>query len=89
MDKSTDRHNSKKFGKGERTVPHHTEKAPKYYPAVDVAVAKKVRTQYTNPMSRRGLDEEAEAMETQEVFAIWTNFNLDPPVAHDSQEDNC
>jgi hypothetical protein len=34
---------TKKFGKGERSIPHHTQKASKYYPAVDVAVAKKVR----------------------------------------------
>jgi large subunit ribosomal protein L6e len=33
---------TKKFGKGERSIPHHTQKASKYYPAVDVAVAKKV-----------------------------------------------
>lgn len=35
---------TKKFGKGERTVPHHSEKAPKYYPAVEEAVPKKVWT---------------------------------------------
>ncbi|KIW03359.1 uncharacterized protein PV09_05567 [Verruconis gallopava] len=34
---------TKKFGKGERVVPHHSEKAPKYYPAVDAAVPKKSR----------------------------------------------
>ncbi|KAF2796712.1 hypothetical protein K505DRAFT_415562 [Melanomma pulvis-pyrius CBS 109.77] len=34
---------TKKFGKGERSIPHHTQKASKYYPAVDVAVAKKAR----------------------------------------------
>jgi len=34
---------SKKFGKGERSVPHHTEKASKYYPAVDESKPKKVR----------------------------------------------
>ena len=33
---------TKKFGKGERTVPHHTEKAKKYYPATDEAKPKKV-----------------------------------------------
>ena len=36
---------SKKFGKGERTVPHHSEKASKYYPAIDEAVPRKVRKQ--------------------------------------------
>ncbi|KAF2435154.1 60S ribosomal protein L6 [Tothia fuscella] len=34
---------TKKFGSGERTVPHHTEKAPKYYPAEDIAKPKTVR----------------------------------------------
>jgi hypothetical protein len=37
---------TKKFGKGERSIPHHTQKASKYYPAVDVAVAKKVRCRW-------------------------------------------
>jgi len=34
---------TKKFGKGERTVPHHSEKASKYYPAIDEAVPRKTR----------------------------------------------
>jgi large subunit ribosomal protein L6e len=34
---------TKKFGKGERSIPHHSEKASKYYPADDVAQPKKVR----------------------------------------------
>jgi len=34
---------TKKFGKTERTVPHHSQKASKWYPAEDVAVDKKVR----------------------------------------------
>jgi hypothetical protein len=34
---------TKKFGSGERTIPHHSEKAPKYYPAEDVAKPKTVR----------------------------------------------
>ncbi|KAB8748963.1 hypothetical protein FH972_026514 [Carpinus fangiana] len=34
---------TKKFGKGERSVPHHTQKAPKYYPAEDDKTPKKVR----------------------------------------------
>ncbi|KAI9766103.1 MAG: hypothetical protein M1840_006810 [Geoglossum simile] len=33
----------KKFGKGERVVPHHTQKAKKWYPAVDESQPKKVR----------------------------------------------
>ena len=40
---STHEHNTKKFGKGERTIPHHTQKAKKYYPAEDEAKPKKVR----------------------------------------------
>jgi len=34
---------TKKFGKSERTIPHHSEKASKYYPAEDVRQKKKVR----------------------------------------------
>ncbi|KAF1937711.1 60S ribosomal protein-like protein L6 [Clathrospora elynae] len=34
---------SQKFSKGERSIPHHSQKASKYYPAVDVAVPKKAR----------------------------------------------
>jgi len=34
---------TKKFGKGERTIPHHSEKASKYYPAEDVREPKAVR----------------------------------------------
>ncbi|KAF2655543.1 60S ribosomal protein L6-B [Lophiostoma macrostomum CBS 122681] len=34
---------TKKFGKGERSIPHHSEKASKYYPADDVAQPKKAR----------------------------------------------
>lgn len=34
---------TKKFGSGERSIPHHSEKAPKYYPAEDIAQPKKVR----------------------------------------------
>ena len=33
---------TKKFGKGERTVPHSSQKASKYYPAEDVSAPKKV-----------------------------------------------
>lgn len=35
---------TKKFGSGERSIPHHSEKAPKYYPAEDVAKPKTVRS---------------------------------------------
>ena len=35
-------HKTKKFGKGERTIPHHTQKAKKYYPAEDESRPKKV-----------------------------------------------
>ena len=34
---------SKKFGKSTREVPHHSEKAQKWYPADDEAAPKKVR----------------------------------------------
>jgi hypothetical protein len=33
---------TKKFGKGERSIPHPSQKASKYYPAEDVSVPKKV-----------------------------------------------
>jgi len=34
---------TKKFGKGERTVPHHTQKASKFYPAYDEKQPRKTR----------------------------------------------
>ncbi|KAL8960597.1 MAG: hypothetical protein Q9193_002727 [Seirophora villosa] len=34
---------TKKFGKGEREIPHHTQKAKKFYPAEDESKPKKVR----------------------------------------------
>ena len=34
---------TKKFGKSSRTVPHHTQRAQKWYPAEDDAQPKKVR----------------------------------------------
>ena len=34
---------TKKFGKGERQIPHHSHKAKKYYPAEDESKPKKVR----------------------------------------------
>ncbi|KAL8687048.1 MAG: hypothetical protein Q9218_006672 [Villophora microphyllina] len=34
---------TKKFGKGEREIPHHTQKAKKFYPAEDENKPKKVR----------------------------------------------
>lgn len=40
-------HKTKKFGKGERTVPHHTQKARKFYPAEDEAKPRKVRRAYS------------------------------------------
>lgn len=36
-------HSTKKFGKSERTIPHHSQKASKWYPAEDEATPKKVR----------------------------------------------
>lgn len=35
-------HKTKKFGKSERAIPHHTQKAKKFYPAEDEAKPKKV-----------------------------------------------
>ena len=39
---SKEEHKVKKLGKGERSVPHHTQKAKKFYPAEDEAKPKKV-----------------------------------------------
>jgi hypothetical protein len=39
-----DQPTTKKFGKGERSIPHHTQRASKYYPAEDAIVPKKVRS---------------------------------------------
>lgn len=36
-------HKTKKFGKSERSIPHHTQKAKKFYPAEDESKPKKVR----------------------------------------------
>lgn len=33
---------TKKFGKGEREIPHHSQKAKKYYPAEDESKPRKV-----------------------------------------------
>ncbi|KAF2451339.1 60S ribosomal protein L6-B [Karstenula rhodostoma CBS 690.94] len=38
-----DQPTTKKFAKGERSIPHHTQKASKYYPAEDAIVPKKAR----------------------------------------------
>lgn len=43
---------TKKFGKGERSVPHHSEKAQKWYPAEDDAQPRKVRFDCTPGTSR-------------------------------------
>lgn len=37
---------SKKFGKGTRSVPHHSEKAQKWYPAEADAQPRKVRLRF-------------------------------------------
>ena len=39
----TPEHKTKKFGKGERKIPHHTTKAKKFYPVEDEAKPRKVR----------------------------------------------
>ncbi|KAF2682050.1 60S ribosomal protein L6-B [Lentithecium fluviatile CBS 122367] len=38
-----DKPTTKKYAKGERSIPHASQKASKYYPAEDVAVPKKAR----------------------------------------------
>lgn len=43
---------TKKFGKGERSVPHHSEKAQKWYPAEDDAQPRKVCFDCTPGISR-------------------------------------
>lgn len=47
---------TQKFSKGERSIPHHSQKASKYYPADDVAVPKKVRSNRQQPAHIRGGD---------------------------------
>lgn len=42
---------SKKFGKGTRTVPHHSEKAQKWYPAEADAQPRKVRLRFARDES--------------------------------------
>ena len=37
---------TKQFGKGERQIPHHSEKAKRFYPAQDEKKPKKVRLAY-------------------------------------------
>jgi len=46
---------TKKFGSGERSIPHHSEKAPKYYPAEDVAKPKSVRKSIRPTKLRKSL----------------------------------
>jgi len=46
---------TKKFGSGERTIPHHTEKAPKYYPAEDISKPKTVRKSIRPTKLRKSL----------------------------------
>lgn len=36
---------TKKFGKGEREIPHHSQKAKRYYPAEDESKPRKVSLQ--------------------------------------------
>ena len=55
---------TQKFSKGERSIPHHSQKASKYYPAEDVAVPKKVRSQirqHGRSMPRHKQEEEDNA----------------------------
>ncbi|KAG7006744.1 60S ribosomal protein L6-2 [Physcia stellaris] len=43
QDSSAPSSTTKKFGKGERSIPHHSQKAKKYYPAEDESKPKRVR----------------------------------------------
>ena len=43
QDSTKAEHKTKKFGKSDRSIPHHTQKAKKFYPAEDEAKPKKVR----------------------------------------------
>ncbi|ORY09692.1 60S ribosomal protein L6-B [Clohesyomyces aquaticus] len=46
---------TKKFGKGERSVPHHTQKASKYYPTEDVSAPKNHRKSIRPAKTRASL----------------------------------
>ncbi|KAI4136699.1 MAG: hypothetical protein L6R39_007657 [Caloplaca ligustica] len=46
---------TKKFGKGEREIPHHTQKAKKFYPAEDESKPKKVRKSIHSARPRASL----------------------------------
>ncbi|KAF2020054.1 60S ribosomal protein L6-B [Aaosphaeria arxii CBS 175.79] len=46
---------SKKFGKSERSIPHHSQKASKYYPAEDQSVPKKARKSVRPAKPRQSL----------------------------------
>ncbi|KAK4694407.1 large subunit ribosomal protein L6e, partial [Lecanoromycetidae sp. Uapishka_2] len=48
-------HKTKKFGKSERNVPHHTQKAKKFYPAEDEAKPRKVRKSIHDARPRKTL----------------------------------
>ena len=57
-----DQPTTKKFAKGERSIPHHSQKASKYYPADDAAVPKKVRSRrYTTSRRKRREHDAAES----------------------------
>ena len=43
QDSTKAEHKTKKFGKSDRSIPHHTQKAKKFYPAEDEVKPKKVR----------------------------------------------
>ena len=60
---------TQKFSKGERSIPHHSQKASKYYPAEDVAVPKKVRSQTRQHGRNRKVGEEEDmgALQQQEL----------------------
>ena len=49
-------HKTKKFGKSERSIPHHTQKAKKFYPAEDEAKPKKVCEVIITECKRESVD---------------------------------
>ncbi|KAI9673540.1 MAG: hypothetical protein M1829_004047 [Trizodia sp. TS-e1964] len=58
----------KKFGKGERSIPHHSERAKKWYPAVDEKINKKV----TTPTERHRI-KEFPAASTNWIEELWVD----------------
>ena len=65
-------HKTKKFGKSERSIPHHTQKAKKFYPAEDEAKPKKVCEASLIQSKWPSIDE----------MALWYRYQWDLRDAH-------